>query len=390
MTGENESMSNSWYHCGRCGSLFEESVGHSDDRVCGVCSQKPTIGIWPVADDKEEAKKQSHSAFENRGEALYEGGQRTVRKKSRKNPMMRVVVAWSLLMGAAVYVHHHYSELDKEKENRNQSDANMAKGTMADERVALLSRALPQCHKALAGFLTAGTPENRNQFVADPIATAGKMAVFYQSNPLPRVDVKRIRRIGQEPVKAGDEWVVETRWKEGDDGAEFDAVFRRGSGTWMLDWDHFSRYSEYPWALFLAGSGSDEAEFRLLARMVSSGDEAERRGSRLRFVLLSPEFGKPSETGVSSPEFVVDRRSDEGLLLEAAFNARQDGELLFGRSMKAMEPEGLIRVRVRVKRGELGGVRSFDIEKIIACHWMTSEVLGFNLDELKDDLFGGL
>ena len=130
MTGANESMSNSWYHCGRCGSLFEESAGHSDDRVCGVCSQKPTIGIWPVAGDKEEAKKQSFSAFENRGEALDEGGQRTVRKKSRKNLMMRVVVAWSLLMSAAVWLHHHYSELDKEKENRNLGDANMAEGTM--------------------------------------------------------------------------------------------------------------------------------------------------------------------------------------------------------------------------------------------------------------------
>lgn len=303
--------------------------------------------------------------------------------------MLRVVVVWTLLMGLAVWRYHHNSVQDMEKQNRKSGKVNMAEGTFADERIALLNQALPQCHQALAGFLTAGTPEGRNQFVADPIATAGRMATFYASNPFPNVDLKRLRRLSQEPVKIGDEWMIETRWREGEDGAAFDAVFRRESGVWMLDWNHFARYSDYPWALFLAGDGPEEAEFRLLAREVSSGDEAEQVGSRLRFVLLSPEFGNPLETGVSSPELVFARRSDEGLLPEAAFGARKDGKLLFGSSLKPMEPEGLVRVRVLVKRGEFGGQRSFEVGKVIACHWIGSDVPGFDLDKLKNDLFGG-
>ena len=109
----------------------------------------------------------------------------------------------------------------------------------------------------------------------------------------------------------------------------------------------------------------------------------------MRFELLAPVFGRPLESGAVSPEMVVARRSDEGLLLEAAFNAKEEGKPLFGSLMETMEPEGLVRVRVRVKRGEFGGVRSFDVSKVVACHWMSSDEAGFDLEDLRDDLFRG-
>lgn len=381
-------MKHSWYHCGRCGSIFESGLGADENRLCGTCERKPGTGVWPVREPRPAEREGDLAAFGKTGESLDAGGQRAVRKKRRKNVMMRIVVAWLILMSLAVWIRTQHARSMAERDARLRAeDRNLAKGTMADERVALMSQALPACHRALAGFLTGGTPEIRNQFVANPIDTAGKMAVFYQGNPFPRVDVKGIRRIGQEPILVGDEWMIETRW-QGGDGLEFDAVFRREAGTWKLDWEHFSRYGEYPWPIYLAGEGPDEAEFRLLVRKVAVGDEAERGGSRLRFTLLAPEFGKPGETGMESPEFVVNRRSDVGLLLEAALEARESGGIPFGGSLKPMEPESLARVRVRIKRGEFGGVRSFDIEKIIACHWITSDEVGFDLEKLKDDLFG--
>lgn len=379
-------MKNAWYHCGRCGSLFESDLGANEGRLCATCERKPGIGVWPAGETSEP--EGDLSSFEKKAGKIDEGGQRAVRKKRRKSMVMRIVVTWIIVMSLAVWVHTQRSRGAAERDARaNADNRNLAKGTMADERVALLSQALPACHRALAGFLTGGTPEIRNQFVANPIETAGKMAVFYQGNPFPRVDANSIRRIGQEPIRVGDEWMIETRWSSGE-GLEFDAVFRRDGGTWKLDWEHFSRYGEYPWPLFLAGEGPEEAEFRLLVRKLAVGDNAEQGGSRLRFALLSPEFGKPGETGMESPEFVINRQSDEGLLLEAVLAARQAGELLFGGTMEPMEPEGLARVRVRIKRGEFGGVRSFGIEKISACHWISSDEVGFDLEKLKDDLFG--
>lgn len=381
-------MSNPLYHCGHCGSLFESELGHSEQRVCGVCLQKPGTGVWPASPEMAGAKADPVAGFGKSAEILEEGGQRAVRKKRRKNLVLRFVIAWTMFLGLAIWVRQYQTDRNRENEGKKQGQANMAEGTMADERVALLNSALPQCHQALAGFLTAGSPEARNQFVADPIATAGRMAVFYASNPFPVVALEQVKRVGQEPIKVGDEWMIETRWQVGESGAQFDAVFRRSNGVWMLDWEHFARYSEHPWALFLAGEGANEAEFRLLAREVSSGDEAEQGGSRLRFVLLAPEFGKPLASGVASPEIVMGRSSDEGRLLEAAFAASREGRQVFGSSMKSMEPEGMARVRVVVKRGEFGGERSFEVTKISACHWINSDEVGFDLEQLKDDLFG--
>lgn len=386
-------MSNSknavWYHCGRCGSLFESDFSYRPDRTCELCGKQPNIGVWPVPDEAAAAVNPEVSAFAKRGEAtkLNESGQRAVKKKRRSNTMMKIVVIWTFLMFLAVWLRHHYTKTENGKENQGKIAAKMTTGTLADERVAILNKALPDCHRALGGFLSAGTPEARNQFVLDPINTAGKMATFYRSNLFPKVEVAKLSRIGQEIIQVGDSWMIKTRWKE-QDGKEFDAIFGNESGTWRLDWAHFNQYSEYPWALFLAGEGPAKAEFRLLARQRLGKSENERHGSRLSLSLITPVFGKPRETGMASPEFVIDRRSDDGLLFSAAVKSREEGKAVFGQKLEPLEEPGLVRLRVSVKRTEVAGKRSFTLEKIHACHWIESDLSGYDLKLLRDDLFG--
>ena len=377
-----------WYHCGRCGSLFEAGFGHDEGRVCGVCGKKPGTGCWPGPDKPDRDAKQERPAFSKQPEhTVDESGRRAVRKKRKGNVMMKVVIVWTFLMLLAVWLRHHYTKTTSEKEALEQVASRMTKGTLADENIALLNKALPDCHRALGGFLTAGTPEGRNQYVVDPIETAGKMATFYSYNPFPEVEVKNLQRTAQELIRVGETWMVVTRWKE-KDGVEFDAVFRRYSGTWRLDWSHFNRYGGYPWTLFLAGEGPDEADFRLLARQRLSESDSERIGSRLIFTMFAPVFGSAGETGMQSPDFVIDRQSDEGLLIGAAFASREEGTRPFRQTLAALDPPGDIRVHVRVKRSEFGGNRTFTLEKVIACHWIDSKAVGYKLEELRDDLFG--
>jgi hypothetical protein len=314
-------------------------------------------------------------------------GKRAVRKKRSKNVMMKVIVIWTFLMFLAVWIRHHNTQGERKKEFKEQLATKMTTGTLADERVALLNKALPECHRALGGFLSAGTPEGRNQFVVNPIETAGKMATFYSFNPFPKVDIKLLNRTAQEIIQVGDTWMITTRWKE-TNGVEFDAVFRRDAGTWRLDWEHFAQYSEYPWTLFLSGDGPDEAEFRLLARQRNEESDSERDGSRLTVAMHAPVFGKPEEEGMISPDLVIDRRGDEGLIITAALKARKNGENLFGQTLEPLERRDLVRLRVTVKRSDFGGNRSFKIEKISACHWIDSDTMGVDLEKLKDDLFG--
>ncbi len=378
-----------WYHCGKCGSLFEADFGYDESLVCGVCEKNPGTGVWPALDKAARTTDPERKEFSKQPETLVEDGdgRRAVRKKRKANTMLKIIVVWTFIMLLAVWLRQHYTKTAIEREKIEQVTSRMTKGTLADGNIALLNAALPDCHRALGGFLSAGTPEGRNQFVVDPIETAGKMAKFYNANPFPKVDVEKLQRTGQELIRAGDSWMVLTRWQE-KDGVEFDALFRRNAGKWRLDWKHFSQYSEYPWTLFLSGEGPDEAEFRLLARQKLSGADSDQIGSRLVFKMFAPVFGESGETGMESPDFVIDRQSDEGLLIGAAFAARAEGKSPFGQTMPPLQQSGDIRLHVRVKRSELAGQRSFTLEKVIACHWIDTEEVGYDLEELKDDLFG--
>lgn len=347
-----------------------------------MCGKRPEV----VPELVPEGPKAEMASFRRQGEAREESGRRDVRKRRRKNTALRIVVGWTALMIFLVVLRNQLSPGEDGTDTRQTVADRMTKGTLADERVVLMQEALPECHQALAGFLQAGSPEARNQFVFDPVGTAGKMAGFYRNNPLPNIDVQSISRTAQALHLVSGEWMVETRWKDAE-GHEFDAVFRHYAGTWKLDWSHFARYSDFPWTVFLAGEGPDEGVFRLLGRRRFGGRDEEVRGSRLSIVAYSPSFGRPNELGQESPDFVLDRRSDEGLLLVEAFAAREEGRELWGSPLPAMEQEGLIRMRLVVSREERGGSRTFHLEKIEALHWIDIDEIGFDLEDLQDDLF---
>jgi hypothetical protein len=375
-------MSFTIYHCGRCGSLFAAQLGHDEARVCGVCQQKPGTGEWPVEHGNADVRESPGSP-----DAPPESAEGKVHRASatsrRGSPLTWIAVMWVLLMGSSLWLHRHHSRRELEGANRAGSE-----GDVRQEKSALLAAALPECHRAFLGFLNAGNLEERLQFVADPADTARKMENHYVSNPFPQMDAGQTGRIGQELLEIDGEWVVRTRWQVGGEGDRFDAVFRREDGAWLLDWAHFVRFSDYPWEAFLAGDGPEQGEFRLLAKEIPSTEETERKDRRLRFEFLSPEPGALSDEPVATQQLVVDRLSEEGLLLQAAFAANRQGGGAFGGAMKPLEQDGLVRVRVIVKRIDFGGVRKFEVARIIACHWISSEDPGFDLGKLKDDAFG--
>ncbi|MGJ8643973.1 MAG: hypothetical protein ACSHX9_11235 [Luteolibacter sp.] len=380
----NDSTENhAWFHCGKCGSLFESVPGFSEKRVCGNCERPPGTGVWAPPEIEEEVGASSAVS----SESVEDGLKRNIRKKQPKNMMMRFIIIWIFIMAMAVWIRSHSTRVDEVKQNREEVHRSMAEGTLADQKIALLNEVLPDCHRSLSGFFMGGTPEIRNQFVFDPISNAAQMAAFYGMNSLEKVDITKLHRIGQESLTVGNERMISSRWKE-TEGAEFDAIFRNDTGTWKLDWEHFSRYSDYPWTLFLAGEGPEEGEFRLLARRLLDGDTEQQSGGRTSIVLMAPIFGQPLEAGEPSPEFVMDRRSDAGLLLGAAFSAQAKGETLFGAKAKAMESEEFVRVRVRVRREAIGDENKFHLEEVLACHWISSSDRGYDLEKLRYDIFG--
>lgn len=283
--------------------------------------------------------------------------------------MLKLIGGWTLLLVLIVFVVREIWQVD-ESENRSVPPPASAAPAVTEEDAILLQDAIQKCMLAFSGYLSSGTPEGSNQYVLTPVATASRMARFYSQNPSTRVDPQTLGLTGKSVIQLPEGKAIETQWKS-QDGKQFDAVFREENGEWRLDWDHFARYSDYPWSLFLAGTGPSEGEFRLLARE-RLADERKHEDT-ISVMLYAPRFGHPKEPGFQSPEFLVSRKIRDGQLLDAGFKLARSGGRVFGSQLPDLNPDGLIRVRVKVRRTESESGRQFEITGVTACHWHSVE-----------------
>ena len=248
--------------------------------------------------------------------------------------------------------------------------------TVVAEDTAFLSQFVPLCHQTLSGFLSAVTPEGRSQFVMSPISEVARIVNFYQLNSLPSIDPKALKIDQVAVLRLPGGRAIETSWKT-TDGLQLNAVFVLEDNEWRLDWKHYARYCDYPWPMFLAGGGQSEGEFRLLARERLA---EERQGAdTISLVFSAPQLGKLSEISLKSPEFLVPRDSESGRLLTAAFQCAKEGKLAFGADLKAIYPEGLIPVRVKLRRIDDVDGRRFELIDVIACHWYSVDAPGIEV-----------
>ena len=291
--------------------------------------------------------------------------------------MAKLVIGWSLCLLAIVFGVRHFLHAEPDRAKPFVSQA-AAKSVIPDADVELLSKVSPLCNQTFAGFLAATIPEERYQFVLTPITAAARMARFYSLNPQNQIDPRTLALTHSAVLHLPAGRAIETQWRTAD-ARTLDAVFIEENGEWRLDWDHFARFSDYPWALFLSGSEMEHGEFRLLARERLA---AERKNEdAISVVLYAPRFGNAGETGFQSPEFLIKRDTRNGRLLDAAFKLDREGARVFGANLPNINPEGLIRVRVKVRSVEIEGERRFEIEEVIACHWYSVDAPGVEIPE---------
>ena len=291
--------------------------------------------------------------------------------------MGKLVIGWSLCLIAIVFGVRHFLHVEPDRVKPFVSQV-AAKSVIPDADVELLSEVSPLCNQTFSGFLEATIPEERNQFVLSPITAAARMARFYSLNPQNEIDPQSLALTNSAVLHLPAGRAIETQWRTAD-ARTLDAVFIEENGEWRLDWDHFARFSDYPWALFLSGSEMEHGEFRLLARERLA---AERKNEdAISVVLYAPRFGNAGETGFQSPEFLIKRDTRNGRLLDAAFKLDREGARVFGANLPNINPEGLIRVRVKVRSVEIEGERRFEIEEVIACHWYSVDAPGVEIPE---------
>jgi hypothetical protein len=281
--------------------------------------------------------------------------------------VVKILCGWILMIAAIIALSTHLWDWDKEIGAQTRSKDGLMGQRGTDEDAAMLQRGINPCGQTLSGFLHARTPEERSQFVRKPLETIGRMTRYYALNPAVIVDPADLSVDQFGILHLGEERALSILWRTAD-GRIFDSVFFPEKGELRLDWDHFVRYSDYPWELFLNGGGSDVGEFRLLARERLAHDR--RQTGEIGIVCYVPRSGSPGDTGAPSPEFLLSRDSEEGRMLIAAFADLEAKRRPFGDKTLTHDPEDMIRVRLRVRREAAAEGDRFVLEKVLACHWI--------------------
>lgn len=361
----------SWFHCGRCGTLFLSPVGEAEDRLCTKCGNSPSLGLESQAAPLPLPKA---TIPQPREAPAPEREKHSHRKRKKSTLMLKLIIAWVMLIGLIIW--GAQALLHREPTDAHLANTEEAADVLSEEDFNLLEDAASISSRLLTSFLGAESPEQRNQFVYSPVRTSPRMARFQTMNQLPRVNPASLVIKGKSVVHIPDLKVIEVQLQEGD-GKLLDSVFIKENEEWKIDWEHFVRYGDVPWALYLAGSGEDVSEFRLLARERLA--EERKDAPDISVILYAPRFGAANETGTASPEFLIPRNSENGRKLEAAFKLERSGKQPFGVKLPSINPEGLIRVRVKVRRVVEGMERRFELEDVIVCHWYSTDEPGMDI-----------
>lgn len=353
-----------WFHCGRCGCLFQARIGDLDDRLCSKCGFDPSFGVQLPAPRPVPTPVAP----------LPSAPARVGRKPKTRYLMVKLGLAWlavlALIVGIARWRWH------REPSNSAAPVAENPATTPTAEDLRVLQECLPACAKTFAGFLAAVGPEQRNQYVLNPVATASRMASFYNLNPIVNIDPASLEMESRSVLHTPDGPAIEVLW-HGKNDEKYDCLFRNQDGEWRLDWEHFARYADYPWALFLAGNGPPEGEFRLLARERLA--EERKNAESISLVLYAPRVGHPRDARFQSPEFLVPRSSRDGRLIEAALRLQRDGGRVYDSGIPNVDPEEMVRLRLRVRRIDNNGERQFEILRVAACHWYSTDHPGLEI-----------
>jgi len=365
----------SWYHCGRCGSLFHTEAPDKGARRCGHCGFDPNP--LPRDDNKSSipfAKSVKHVT--NSQDKPLVPVRQTVRREKTNPLLFRLVLIWMMLLVLLVIAARSCWRVEESKAPAPK--VSKAEAIEKKEDITLLESSTKKCNDTLVAFLQAALPEERSQFVWSPVNAILRMTRYQDLNMMGKISPPKANSSEWGVVRIGDEQAIEGIWMN-EDGRCFEALFRKSQEGWLIDWEHFVRYNDIPFPIFLSDDGNAEGEFRLLARERLA--EERKDLSTISIVFYAPVFGRPAETGPPSPEFLIQRDSREGKLLEAAFAAVKNKKRPFNAKALNLDPEGMIRLRVKIRRSGEMDARSFEILELKACHWYSSDLPGFDIDQ---------
>jgi len=145
-----------WFHCGRCGALFQSEPGESDGRLCPKCGFDPCPGVQTPAVENHPGQREEAPDATEESAATRHGRQKVKRRKNR-HLMLKIFGGWSILLALIfVTVRHFYKDEYAESLAASEASRNTPEVTSEDQHV--LEKHTQNCINTLTGFLSQTAP----------------------------------------------------------------------------------------------------------------------------------------------------------------------------------------------------------------------------------------
>lgn len=374
-------VSHSWFHCSSCGAFYRGNAVYDSRRTCAQChelAESEPVSEAPLRESKGGlglsrsgavvAGKSASSVSEQHGSA---------RPSSRKKKGAHAAQLWAMMGGmcvlvlGGVVVWLRSTRTGQQQAVQNDVAGEIARQADQREQRDWLMKVLPTCNAVLQEFYQKQTAAERAQLVYRPVEQVAVMERFYSANApyRPEGEVKllhaaRLNVPGRNALEVLMGYA---------DGKKVEVVYLNDGGEWRIDWKEYIRYSDAPFSMFMAGAGDEEGEFRLWVRE-RVGDGSIRDPKNLSVAFVAPVFGSLDGRSGASSEVLVPRESEAGQRLSRIFAAQKAKQNIFGAQLPSTDPQGLSRVRAKIRRvADAEGKLHLEVKEILAAHWMSVE-----------------
>lgn len=296
-------------------------------------------------------------------------------KPAQNFTLVKLIALWFIaLIGIAFFIKYRLDALRPPVsivvDDNPQEDA-----ALLSKNIDVANQSNPLVMATANEFFQTTAPEKITQLcrkrprLTQTIFNDAAKATLFRPESSPQLIARNVIRIGETPM-------VETIWKD-DRNRQVEIVFGQQEDQWLIDWESFAKSSTMPWSVFQAEKEDGEGTFRMLVRQRLAKEDTSDLLMSVMF--YEPGFFHGSNLGLATPEFSVDRQSQEGKMILAALKAREEEKPIYGSMFPANDPPSTARVTVKIRRIVDDKGKSFELVDVLACHWLGIEDAGVDL-----------
>ncbi|MDQ8189515.1 hypothetical protein [Roseibacillus persicicus] len=304
-----------------------------------------------------------------------ERGEQRKRLKKKNQPPVKVYLGWGILwLGAVALVLFVVSSLQKQFAANNKNAPTVEERLSGEER-EFYKQEYPLITRTFRNFLEARSTSQMAEFALKANQLDRKMTRYFKENS---------RKFSASDLKGNPTFwnvafeespgFVEVVWDGGKSGP-VEAVFVKVDDSWVVDWEHFARYSTESWTVFRQRiGGTRKGVFRVYVEKVSEGEGSDF--SQWLKVRIQPPYRNRERRR---------REASEAILLEGTDGIVSDFVHLFadreGQSegyseLWSRDPEELRRATVELEwvQDPVTGEERMVIQKLLSEHWRSLDV----------------